>query len=90
MHQCCMWGLVVLARSHTIPTSVQIVSKLMKGERLPVPPREQLPGPDTQQFGGLDTYCTLMQRCWAQAPEERPDLSEIIRCLRPLADAAAP
>lgn len=39
----------------------QIVGKVMSGERLEVPPREQLPGPDTDIFAGLDDYVTLMR-----------------------------
>ena len=50
--------------------SMKIVSSLMRGDRLPVPPREHLPGPDTLRFTGLDAYVALMQRCWAQVRGE--------------------
>lgn len=31
---------------------------------------------------GLEGYIELMQRCWAQNPEERPKFQEIIQELR--------
>lgn len=60
----------------------------MKGERLPIPPREALPGPDTPAFTGLDGYCTLMQHCCAHVPEERPDFNAVIQELRRLLETA--
>lgn len=34
------------------------------------------------QFGGVDAYIALMQRCWAADPAERPDFGEVVRQLR--------
>ncbi|KAL4439870.1 hypothetical protein ABPG75_002871 [Micractinium tetrahymenae] len=66
----------------------EIVSRLMSGERLPIPPVESLPGSDTRQFAGLPGYLALMQRCWAQDPEQRPGFRQIIEDLRRLVDLA--
>ena len=63
----------------------QLVSHVMAGGRLDVPPPEALPGLDTAAFarsGGLDQYLGLMRRCWAQAPEERPAFQQIVPLLR--------
>jgi hypothetical protein len=62
--------------------SMQIVGKLMKGERPLIPAREALPGPDNAQFSGLHAYIALMERCWAQDPAVRPNFKEIITELR--------
>lgn len=60
----------------------QLVSHVVAGGRLDVPPRNALPGPDTAAFAGLDDYISLMQRCWAQAPEERPGFQQVVVELR--------
>jgi hypothetical protein len=31
---------------------------------------------------GLDAYIALLQRCWAQQPEQRPSFREVARELR--------
>ena len=41
------------------------------------------------QFAGLGSYCDLLQRCWAQAPADRPALAEVVQELRRLAEHAA-
>jgi hypothetical protein len=64
-----------------------VVGKLTNGERLVAPPRDKVPGADTSAFQGLDAYVTLMERCWAQRPEERPGFREIIVQIRALLDA---
>ena len=63
---------------------MQVVSVVAEGGRLEVPDRDSLPGPDTNTFEGLDQYITLMRRCWAQNPEDRPTFQEIIADLRDL------
>lgn len=40
----------------------QLAQAVVRGERPPVPPRQQLPGPGAAAFAGLDDYCVLM-RC---------------------------
>lgn len=66
--------------SHIHP---QIVSSVLAGERLEVPPAEQLPGmPEGGPPEGLDEYVSLLQRCWAQDPEQRPTFADIIPQLR--------
>ena len=60
----------------------QLVNHVLAGGRLEVPPREALPGPDTAAFAGLDAYISLMQRCWAQDPVERPAFQQIVTELR--------
>lgn len=66
----------------------EIVSRLMCGERLPIPPVESLPGPDAPRFAGLPAYLALMQRCWAQEPERRPGFQQVVAELRQLIDQA--
>lgn len=64
------------------------MSTLLKGERLPIPPREALPGPDTAAFAGLDAYCALLARCCVHDPAARPDFAAIIPELRRLLESA--
>lgn len=59
-----------------------MAASIAQGGRLEVPAREALPGPDTASFAGLDAYIALMQRCWAQNPDERPTFGEIADELR--------
>ena len=50
----------------------QIARCILDGGRLALPGREQLPE------GELGTaYLDLMQRCWAQNPQDRPTFSQI-------------
>eukprot|EP00887_Chlorella_sp_A99_P002040 scaffold18.g2040.t1 len=51
--------------------------EIMAGARLAVPARQELPGPDNFAFQGLDAYLSLMQRCWAQEPQDRPSFQEV-------------
>ncbi len=47
--------------------------------------RPAIPGPEEVQgggFAGLGDYVALMQRCWAQEPQDRPGFGEVVRCLR--------
>lgn len=63
---------------------MQIGAKVVAGERLALPPREELPGPDTASFAGLEAYCALIQECWAQQSQERPPMAQVVRRLRAL------
>jgi hypothetical protein len=38
--------------------------------------------PMAAPLAGLEAYVALLQRCWAQAPEERPDFQHVARELR--------
>lgn len=62
----------------------QIVSQVMNGARLPIPPKKQLPGPKSGDWKGLDGYIKLMEECWHQNPEKRPSFNEIVVSLREL------
>lgn len=59
----------------------QLVHAVSSGERLPVPPREEVAGapPPPAVYDG---YIALMQRCWAQDPAERPPFADVIVDLR--------
>lgn len=62
---------------------LQLVSHVLAGGRLEVPPVEALPGGDAPALrAGLGIYVALMRRCWADAPEERPSFNEIVPELR--------
>ncbi len=60
----------------------QVVTTVAEGGRLPVPAPSDLPGPGSADFEGVVAYLALMQRCWAQRPQERPGFAEIITQLR--------
>lgn len=61
---------------------MQIAKQVMDGKRLLVPCREKLPGVDMQTATGLEGYVELMQKCWAQNPDDRPSFQEVIQKLR--------
>ncbi|KAL4421755.1 hypothetical protein ABPG77_009738 [Micractinium sp. CCAP 211/92] len=60
----------------------QLVFVVSHGERLPIPPPDQLPGPDKLPPGEFEALVSLIQRCWAQQPEERPTFADVIVDLR--------
>jgi serine/threonine protein kinase len=60
----------------------QVVTFVTEGGRLEIPARERLPGPDSATWGELDAYVRLVQRCWAQIPQDRPRFKEVIADLR--------
>ncbi|KAL4447322.1 hypothetical protein ABPG77_007355 [Micractinium sp. CCAP 211/92] len=65
---------------------LQLVGLVLSGGRLVIPPRHGLPGTDTPHFQGLEEYTSLLQRCWAQLPLERPSFDQIAAELRSLLD----
>lgn len=77
-----MWELLTWELPWGVTNPWQVVTMVMEGGRLTVPPREQLPGPDTETFVGLDDYIELMRKCWSQIQEDRPSFQEIIASLR--------
>ena len=65
-----------------------IVNQVNAGNRLAVPPRADLPGPASGAWPQLDAYIALMNRCWAQLPEDRPNFEQIMADLRAIDPAA--
>ena len=61
------------------PPAWQVTKSVIEGQRLPFPPPEQLPG---GTFEGLEGYCALIERCWAQDPAQRPTFAAIVNDLR--------
>ena len=74
-----------MPRFTSLPNS-QIGKDVRAGRRplLPADPGA-LPG---GTFPRLPAYLELMQRCWAQRPEDRPSFVEVVAVLRELATAA--
>lgn len=50
-----------------------------------IPPPEELPA-NTGDWVGLDAYIDLIQKCWAEKPEDRPDFKYIVAELRSESD----
>ena len=65
----------------------QVVKAVTEGERPAIP--SPLPEEGNGNLTGLDAFVHIMQRCWAERPEERPALSELLPELR-WAGAGAP
>jgi len=63
-----------------------IVGAVQQGDRPEIPPFERLPGFEgvDQPPAALAGYIALMQRCWAQDPDERPNFEEIAAELQEL------
>ena len=66
----------------------QVGAKVVRGERLAIPPKQALPGPDSAVFEGLDAFCQLIKDCWAQVPSDRPTMALVVRRLRALQSTA--
>lgn len=61
----------------------QIVGIVMSGGRLEVPEPHAVAGRGSgAPFEGLGRYVQLMERCWAQEPEERPAFDAVCSELR--------
>ena len=50
---------------------------MAEGLRPPIPEPAKLPGGGAE-LGGLDAYLALLQKCWAQSPEDRPPFGIIL------------
>lgn len=59
-----------------------IVGSVSRGERLSIPAASELPGSGSAEWPQLPQYTSLMQRCWAQDPAERPTFEEIMNELQ--------
>ena len=77
-----LWELLTLEFPWSTANPWQIVSTVIGGGRLEIPPRGRLPGADTRTFAGLDAFVRLIRACWAQNHLDRPSFQEIIAQLR--------
>lgn len=82
-----LWCLLLAPKPGMVHTGVQILNGVTHGQRPPIPSLEELPGAE-QEFGGLDEYLDLMQRCWAQSPADRPAFTEVVGRLKAIAQTA--
>lgn len=78
------WQVASNARNASV---LQVARHILDGGRLPIPEQEQLPGPggvfqNPGPAAGIGLYLGLMERCWAQRPEDRPTFPDIITSLR--------
>ena len=63
--------------------AAQIVRVVQARGRPPLPPRDALPGgPEVFWDSGLSAYINLMEQCWAQRPEDRPDFKTVTARIR--------
>jgi hypothetical protein len=60
----------------------QLVFMVSRGERLPIPPPGELPGAEALGPADFEAYVSIIRRCWAQEPSERPSFADIIAELR--------
>ena len=56
---------------------MQLIKHVLTRGRPSLPPLQELRGNEAWQLVGLDAYIALMERCWAQAPEDRPSFQEV-------------
>ena len=84
-----LWELLTFQLPWATDNPWHIVSVIMGGGRLEVPPEQALPGASSG-FAGLPAYVALMQRCWAQSPLDRPVFEDITRELRQALAPAVP
>ncbi|GAB4822575.1 hypothetical protein N2152v2_009621 [Parachlorella kessleri] len=73
-----LWEVMTLDVPFANDNHFQLIKHVRAGGRPPVPPQHELPGREGGEAGGLDDYVALMQRCWAQAPEERPSFQDVV------------
>ena len=79
------WELLTLEVPWGNTNPWQIVSTVQQGGRLPIPERDQLQAAAPMTAACYAGYTRLIAKCWAQAPEERPDIGRIVEELRILA-----
>jgi serine/threonine protein kinase len=59
-----------------------IVGCVSRGQRLNIPEASALPGPASGEWSQLQLYTSLIERCWAQDPAERPTFEQIMNELQ--------
>jgi hypothetical protein len=79
------WELLTLEVPWGNTNPWQIVSTVQQGGRLPIPERDQLQAAAPMTAACYAGYIRLIAKCWAQAPEERPDIGRVAEELRILA-----
>ncbi|KAI7844427.1 hypothetical protein COHA_002020 [Chlorella ohadii] len=82
-----LWELLTWERPWGATNPWQISAAVLAGRRLEIPNPAALPGPGPGSPEGLAAYLSLMQRCWAQAPGDRPSFAEVVQMVRALLDA---
>lgn len=69
-----MTKVVVLASTLLL----QLITYVANGGRLEIPQPDQVAGGSFSEYAA---FVALIQRCWAQAPAERPGFAEIVHWL---------
>jgi serine/threonine protein kinase len=69
-HECGPWQVVALVTEH--------------GHRPDIPSQEEMAGMTGSTFPGYEEYVELINQCWAQDAEARPNFNDIIKVLRRL------
>ncbi len=77
-----LWELLTWERPWGATNPWQISAAVLAGRRLEIPNPAALPGPGPGSPEGLAAYLSLMQRCWAQAPGDRPSFAEVVQMVR--------
>lgn len=76
-----LWELLTLEVPWGNTNPWQIVNTLNQGGRLPIPAREDVLGlPPSQEC--YDRFVALIKKCWAQIPEDRPEIGDVAEELR--------
>lgn len=80
-----LWELLTLDVPWGNTNPWQIVSTLQRGGRLPIPERNQLQAGAPMAAACYAGYVRLIAKCWAEVPEERPEICRVAEELRVLA-----
>lgn len=81
-----MWELMTCEVPWGSTNPWHIVSTIQQGKRLSIPTREKVLG-GTPSYTFYRRYVVLMEKCWAQNPEDRPHIADVARELRTMAAA---
>jgi hypothetical protein len=80
-----LWELLTLDIPWGTTNPWQIVSSVREGARLPIPERHQLQGAAPMTAACYAGFVRLVTKCWAQVPEDRPEIGRVSEELRILA-----